>query len=61
MREDRQRYLKDWRFPNYVEVAGEKPALFSAKGAVSCKPGASPQELEWPGERALKAHRQRGD
>src|SRR6266567_2705835 len=65
MRADRR------RSPNHVEAAVKKPALFSAEGAVSCKsatgrirrgePGASPQELEWPGQRALKARRQRGD
>src|SRR5882757_7417803 len=71
MREGRRRYLKDGRSPKHVEAAVKKPALFGAKGAVSCKPatgricrsepGASPQELEWPGQRALKARRQRGD
>ncbi len=57
MCEDRQRYLKDWRFPNYV-AATKKPHLPSAKGAVSYEPGASPQELECPCEQALKARRQ---
>jgi hypothetical protein len=52
-------YLKTWRFPNLVHAAAEKPRVLSAKGAVSCQPGAPPQELEWPSKRALKARFQR--
>src|SRR5438874_12298605 len=61
MHAGRRRYLEDWRSPNHVEAPVKKPTLFSAEGAVSCKPGASPQEIEWPGQRAPKARRQGGD
>src|SRR5581483_7738862 len=69
MREDRQRYFKDWRFPNEIAAAVNKRHPVSPKGAGSCKSAtgpirrdeswAWPQGLECPCERAVKARGQR--